>query len=275
MTAPATDAHAGGGRRRFVAPLRRDVDVASFRHPLFEEYGDFLDLATAARWPAIEDLNARMPASAPRFVMQDAALLADGLHYEARIAQGRIATRPENWHDLFNAMVWMRHPALKRALNQQQCRHVATMGARERSPAQQALTQFDESGVIVQVSDPSLLDLWDRHEWTALFHANAKRWQDGGIAVVAVVGHALMEQSLVPARLLVGKCLVVLGDPAGAVARVAASIAAGGILAAPSELRPLPLAGIPGWHARQGEAFYAQTDYFRPLRGGRLYPPPS
>lgn len=275
MTAPATDAHAGGGRRRFVAPLRRDVDVASFRHPLFEEYGDFLDLATAARWPAIEDLNARMPASGPRFAVQDAALLADGLHYEARIAQGRIATRPENWHDLFNAMVWMRHPALKRALNQQQCRHVATMGARERSPAQQALTQFDESGVIVQVSDPSLLDIWDRHEWTALFHANAKRWQDGGIAVVAVVGHALMEQSLVPARLLVGKCVVVPGGSLDPVARVAASIAAGGILAAPSELRPLPLAGIPGWHARQGEAFCAQTDYFRPLREGRLYPPPS
>ena len=274
MTAPATDAHAGGGRRRFVAPPREDVDAASFRHPLFGEYGDLLDLAAAARWPEIEVLNARMPASGPRFVRQDAALLTDGLHYEERIARGRIATRPENWHDLFNALVWMRHPALKHALNQQQCRHIARMGTSERSPAQQALTQFDETGVIVQVSDPSLLDLWDRHDWTALFHANAKRWHDGGIAVVAVVGHALMEQSLVPGRLLVGKCLVVRGDPAVAVARVAASIAAGGILAAPSELRPLPLAGIPGWHAGQGEAFYTQEGYFRPLREWRVYPPP-
>ena len=148
------------------------------------------------------------------------------------------------------------------------------MGTSERSPAQQALTQFDETGVIVQVSDLSLLDLWDRHDWMALFHANAKRWHDGGVAVVAVAGHALMEQSLVPGRRLVGKCLVVLGDPDGAVARVAASIAAGGILVAPSELRPLPLAGIPGWHAGQGEAFYAQEGYFRPLREGRIYPPP-
>ena len=274
MTAPAPDDHAGGGRRRFVAPLRGQVDAGCFRHPLFDGYGEYQDLLMAPHWPDIEALNARMPASGPRFARQDAALLTDGLHYEERIARGRIATRPENWHDLFNAMVWMRHPALKHALNRQQCRHIARMGTSERSPAQQALTQFDETGVIVQVSDLSLLDLWDRHDWMALFHANAKRWHDGGVAVVAVAGHALMEQSLVPGRRLVGKCLVVLGDPDGAVARVAASIAAGGILAAPSEQRPLPLAGIPGWHAGQGEAFYAQEGYFRPLREGRIYPPP-
>ena len=126
----------------------------------------------------------------------------------------------------------------------------------------------------MQVSDPSLLDLWDRHDWTALFHANAKRWHDGGIAVVAVVGHALMEQSLVPGRLLVGKCLVVLGDPVDSVARVVESIMAGTSLVAPTELRPLPLSGIPGWHAEQGKTFYGKADYFRPLREGRVYPRP-
>jgi hypothetical protein len=272
VTAPATSAHAGDGRRRFVAPLRGHVDAACFQHPLFDGYDEYRDLVTAAGWPDIDALNARMPHPGHRFVSQDAGLLADGLHYEARIAQGRIATRAENWHDLFNALVWMRHPALKQALNQQQCRHLAAMGARERSPAQQALTQFDESGVIVQVRDPMLLDLWDRHDWAPLFHANAGRWHNGDIAVVAVVGHALMEQMLVPGRLLVGKCVVVPDDSPDAVARVSESISAGAILATPSALRPLPLAGIPGWHAGQSEAFYAQEDYFRPLREGRVYP---
>lgn len=275
MTAPATGAHAGDGRRRFVAPLRGRVDAACFRHPLFDGYDEYLDLVTAARWPETETLNARMPSSGPRFVMQDAALLAEGLHYEARVAQGRIATRAENWHDLFNALVWMRHPSLKRALNQQQCLHMGRMGTGERTPAQQALTQFDESGIIVQVHDPRLLDLWDRHDWAALFHANAGRWRNGDIAVVAVVGHALMEQMLVPGRLLVGKCVVVLDDSPDVVARVSESISAGAILPTPTALRPLPLAGIPGWHAGQGEAFYAQEDYFRPLREGRVYPRPS
>jgi Protein of unknown function (DUF3025). len=274
VTAPTGAIRAGDGPRRFVAPLRGQVDAACFRHPVFDGYGDHLDLMTAARWPDIDALNAWMPATGPRFVVQDATLLADGLHYEARIAQGRIATRAENWHDLFNAMVWVRYPVLKHALNRQQCRHLERMGSRERSPAQQALAQFDESGVVVQVRDTTLLDLWDRHDWTALFHANAGRWNDGGITVAAVVGHALMEQVLVPGRLLVGKCLVVLGDPVDAIARVVASISTGTSLVMPTELRPLPLAGIPGWHAEQGAAFYAQKDYFRPLREGRVYPRP-
>ena len=275
MTSTAAGIRAGDGQRRFVAPARGQVDVACFRHPVFDGYRDYLDLVAAAQWPDIEALNARMPLSGLRFVMQDAALLADGLHYEARIAQGRIATRAENWHDLFNAMVWMRHPALKRALNRQQCLHIARMGTRERSPAQQALTQFDESGVIVQVRDPVLLDLWDRHDWAALFHTHAGRWHNGDIAIVAVVGHALMEQMLLPGRLLVGKCLVVAGARSGCTERVAASIDAGKVLLAPAELRPLPLAGIPGWHAEQHPAFYAEADCFRPLREGRVYPRPQ
>jgi hypothetical protein len=274
VTASPDALSAGNDRRRFVAPLRGQVAAVCFRHPLFDGCGEYLDLVTAERWPETESLNARMQASGPRFVPQAATLLADGLHYEARIAQGHIATRTENWHDLFNAMVWMRYPALKHALNRQQCLHIERMGPRERSPAQQALTQFDESGVIVQVRDRALLDLWDRHNWTALFYANAGRWRDRGISVAAVVGHALMEQMLVPDRRLVGKCLVVLGDPVDSVARVVESILAGTSLVTPTELRPLPLSGIPGWHAKQGEAFYAEADYFRPLREGRVYPQP-
>ena len=274
MTAPTVGIRASGGRRRFIAPLRDEVDAARFDHPLFDGYDAYRDLLTAAGWPDIDALNARMPQPGPRFVVQDAALLADGLHYEARVAHGRIATRAENWHDLFNAMVWMRHPALKQALNRQQCLQIERIGERDRSPAQQALTQFDESGVIVHVRDTALLDLWDRHDWTALFHASACRWRDGGIAVVAVTGHALMEQMLVPERLLVGKCLVMAGNANDRVARVAEAISAGDVLRAPSELRPMPLAGIPGWHAEQGAAFYTQQDYFRPLREGRVYPRP-
>ena len=218
-------------------------------------------------WPGIDALNALLPVQGKRFVTQDDALLDDGLHYEQRIAQGRIATRAQNWHDLFNALVWARHPVIKRALNAQQCRHIAVMGASQRNRAQAALTQFDETGLIVRVRDAGLLAAWDRHDWSALFDPDG--WREGDIAVCAVIGHALMEQALLPDRLLVGKCLVVVGDD-----EVAAAIDGDALLVDPAELRPLPLAGIPHWHATQDAAFYQLTDYFRPLREGRVYPQP-
>ncbi|MGN6152069.1 MAG: DUF3025 domain-containing protein, partial [Lysobacteraceae bacterium] len=247
-------------KRRFVAPPRDAVDPVCFDHPVHAGYAAFRAWCVSPDWPSIDALNAALPGDGPRFVAQDAALLDDGLHYETRIAErGAIATRPGNWHDLFNAMVWCRHPALKRALNARQCMHIATMGPSERNRAQYALTQFDEAGAIVRVRDPALLAAWDRHDWRALCFDHAGAWRRGDIAVAAVVGHALLEISLQPALYPVAKCLVVSGDvdDVACVARVAGAIAGGDVLADPLELRPLPLAGIPGWHPVQDAAFYA------------------
>lgn len=271
-----TEAGPASARRRFVAPTREQVDPACFAHPLFAGFAAWRDLLVTGDWPGIAALNARLLLPGKCFAAQEAALLADGLHYEVRIGErGRIATRERNWHDLFNALVWMRQPAIKQALNARQCLHIAAMGPHRRNRAQQALTQFDESGVIVRVGDAALLDAWDAHDWSGLFHAGAGAWRTERIAIAAVVGHALLEQALLPGRLPVGKCLVVRAvDDETAVAQVAAAIAQGRVLDDPLELRPLPLAGVPGWQAGQTAAFYAQADCFRPLRPGRAYPPP-
>lgn len=171
--------------------------------------------------------------------------------------------------------MWACHPAIKHALNARQCLHIACHGPQQRNRAQAALTQFDETGVIVRVRDPAMVQAWDRHDWAAVFVDGAGQWRSGEIAVAAVIGHALMEQALLPGRLLVGKCVVVCADEdARAVAQVARMIQSGRVLNDPLELRPLPLAGIPGWHPQQDAAFYRQADYFRPLRDGRGYPAP-
>ena len=273
MTAATTAAGDGSGVRRFVPPPRAAVDPQVFAHPVFAGLRDVHDLLASPEWPSIAALETRLALPGKHLVEQDATLLADGLHYEARIAQGHIATRADNWHDLFNALVWARYPQLKQALNVQQCRHIASMPPGRRNRAQAALTQFDETGVIVRVRNHTLLAAWDVHDWRALFES--RYWLSGDIAVAAVFGHALMEQALLPGRRLVGKCVVVQGDgDEVCVDAVTVAIAGGGAVTDPLQLRPLPLAGIPGWHEGQDAAFYADADYFRPLRAGREYPMP-
>ena len=270
----ASDSSAG--RRRFVPPPREAVEAACFAQPLFAALVPFTGVLVGPQWPSIETLNAVLPLQDKCLVEQDATLLADGRHYEQRIAAaGQIATRTCNWHDLFNALVWARYPTIKRALNACQCRHIEQMGVHARNRAQAALTQFDETGVIVRVRDPARVAAWNAHDWQDLFVQHAGSWGNGDISVAAVIGHALMEQALLPGRLLVGKCVVVQGDDdAACVDAVVQAIRRQDVLTDPLQLRPLPLAGIPGWHARQDPRFYREAAYFRPLRDGRLYPPP-
>jgi hypothetical protein len=267
---------------RFVAPAREAVGPAVFAQPPLSLWSEFCDVLGGADWPDVAALNRVAHNAAlytmPRFVTQTPDLLRDGLHYEQRIAErGEIATRERNWHDLLNALIWLRFPTLKAALNARQVAEIARVGAKQRSRAQQALTHFDEAGVVAIVRDPALLEAWDAHDWHGLFWAERDAWNDGRIEAI-VFGHALLEHALKPGQLLVGKALVVDVSRNGnvedaAIRQVAESIRHGETLNNPQELRPLPLSGIPGWHRdNAAQDFYRTAPCFRPLRAGRSYP---
>jgi hypothetical protein len=265
---------------RYVAPARDAVDPQVFGRMPLAAWHEYAGLIEGRDWPGIDALNSIRPAGMrERFVAQTRELLADGLHYEQRIAErGDIATRERNWHDLFNALVWLRHPALKRALNARQMGEIARMGPKQRSRAQCALTHFDEAGVVVVLHEPALLPLWDAHDWHGLFWRERSAWRDGR-ARIETFGHALLEHALTPAQLLVGKALVVAAvadaSPATAVEACAQAVREGRTLCDPQELRPLPLSGVPGWHPDNGrEAFFHEAPCFQPLRVGRVYPAP-
>jgi len=269
--------------RRFVAPQRGEIPAGRFGHPVFAACAGRSDWLQGDAWPGTEALNLALEVTSDgdahlRFVEQSPTLLDDGLHYEQRIQRdGRIATRPHNWHDLFNALIWIRYPALKRALNGRQVEAIDLVGLKVRSRAQSALTHFDEGGAIIIVRDAEILALWNTHDWHGLFWRHRTAWVDGRIEIAAVFGHALLEHALQPQQLLVAKCIAV-ATTAGAqqtCAHVAQAIAAGTVLTDPQELRPLPLSGVPGWHPQDNEEdFYRDAACFRPLRDGRTYPTP-
>jgi len=278
-----------------IAPTARNWRTAlMLPHPLFATL--VADRAALADM-SLEALNERRPAILAActppiaFAAQTGALLGDGLHYEQRIAErGEIATREGDAHDFFNAMVWLAHAEIKLAMNARQVADISRVGPKRRTRGQCALTHFDEAGAIVWIAEPSLLAPWDTHDWTALFLKHASSW---GVTIgVTLVGHALFEYAIEHEAMPVAKALVVRVDRdalgarmAGSVALgawpeaervVAGAIAHGDLLADPQELRPLPLAGIPGWSGvEQSETFYASAPCFRPLRAGRRYPPPS
>lgn len=263
---------------RFVAPARDAVGADVLLRPPLSQWNEYADLLRGD-WPTVTQLNARLRDASIRFVPQTPELLADGLHYEQRIfKRGEIATRERNWHDLLNALVWLCCPKLKRALNARQVGEIGQVGPKRRTRAQCALTHFDEAGIVVALRETALLALWDAHDWHGLFWRERAAWSDGRIEA-GVFGHALLEHALWPAQMLTGKALVVAlpqnANVENALNATADAIREGHALIDPQELRPLPLSGIPGWHAdNDDEGFYLKAPCFMPLRAGRSYPVP-
>ena len=269
---------------RFIAPARADLDDSVFQHPVFLHLSNVhLQLCQTAQWPEVQGLNSLWPlpsnpfSTTYQFVTQET--LNDALHYEQRIAElGAISTRSENWHDLFNAFIWLSFPAIKAALNARQCQDIAQVGVKQRTLSQCALTHFDEAGAVIRLSDSALLAHWDAHDWPAFFAA----WQpayEAGAAQLWLFGHSIFEHALNPDIALVAKALVFIHpetlSDAAMDSYLAERIKHQQCLIDPQELRPIPLSGIAHWHALYGQAdFYQQVPCFRPKRPGKLYPEP-
>ena len=200
---------------------------------------------------------------------------ADGLAYECRIWEsGEVETRPDNWHDYFNALVWLSFPRTKIAIS---ARHVEAMtpAGAARGTVRDALTHFDECGIVVLSDNPELLDLLRGFQWKALF---VERRADVIASMRFVIfGHATYEALLAPFRGLTAKAVLydVAADwmqlPLAAQldqldARLAGDLA-GGRYRRPGDFQPLPLLGIPGVTPENEQpAYYDDTWQFRPGR---------
>ena len=116
---------------RYVAPPRDAVDPAVFARLPLAGLARVRGLLEGERWPSIDALNAlRAERTWPsvrgpgrRRCWPTACITSS-----ASPSTAAIATREGNWHDLLNALVWLRHPALKRALNRRQMAEIARMG---------------------------------------------------------------------------------------------------------------------------------------------------
>jgi hypothetical protein len=258
----------------------------------------FAPLAGAARelrgpaWPGCDDFNRILAACGTpvvnacgvplRFVAQAPRTRTFEDKYEPRIfLRGEVQLRPGDWHDVFNALVWLTFPRAKAALNGRHFRALERQranGARNRGPVQDALTLFDEGGVIVVTTDAALGGLLADHAWKELF------WRRRGDVIEQMrfylFGHGLYAKMLRPFPGVTARGVIVevAGEfPALPLANqlaeldalLAARLAGPGRLKSTHELAAVPLLGIPGWFEEsESEQFYDDTAYFRPPPNG-------
>lgn len=200
--------------------------------------------------------------------------------YEPRIfLRGEIRCRRRNWHDLFNALVWLTFPRAKAALNLRHYRELSARRARvraNRSPVEDALTLFDESGLIVVSADRSLTRELDAFAWKTLFWE--KRARVAAAMRFYVFGHAIYEKALAPYPGITGRALCFEAGPdfmdrplAAQIEwldeALAARLCDPATMRATRELAPVPVLGVPGWHAPGVDAgYYEDARYFRSRR---------
>ncbi len=203
--------------------------------------------------------------------------------YEHRIFnKGSVSTRPESFHDLFNALVWMRFPHIKVAINS--LHYQGTPEACGRGSLRDALTLFDECGVILVSAQAELLQAVAMRQWSLVFQAQASRWSTAIKPIIC--GHAILEKLLNPYKSMTAKALLVQVSPDIMTLpknkllnfldkEIARQLLQEHLLHRPAQLSPLPLAGIPGWDFAgfQDEVFYNDSDVFRPAPIG-LKPAP-
>ena len=266
---------------------------SSFTHwtTEFADQGCFNDINHVAafddwvQWPSCAALDSLLPYEVEnnngktiRFVEQAASKDYNAVEYETFIYEtGQVPTRKESWHDVFGAIVWSLYPRTKALINELHYLDIKSSDSQERSKQRNALTLFDECGVVLVTKNQTLLDALKSHDWKKAFVEMKAQWQSAeGDGVAAYqFGHANYEMLTKPFIGLTGKWLVIdssaeiLGLPKNVQyrlldERLAAKIKSGA-LKDNSELSPLPLLGVPTWYdGNEAADFYDNTDYFRP-----------
>ena len=243
----------------------------TLQHPAFSPYRALIDaLGLEHSLPTIDRLNRVAEAlqivqsrGLPvRFFEPGARLCARD--YETSVLEtGRVPTRADNWHDALNALVWLRFPRFKSALNAAHGVAMVDEADTRRGRRRDALTVLDESGVWVVSGDATLPALLEAHAWQALF-VDARSQVRQTMRFV-VVGHALLEKALAPFPSMTGKCLTLLTPSLEIDHAEALAVDAVARIATPRELPPLPIQGVPGWDAKNDAVdYYADASVFRP-----------
>lgn len=264
-------------QRRFSAHLSQQWQNRVFAHQPLAQLDQLFAISELQQWPDCDWLNKDSELE-HQFVFQDELHMGD-LGYEEFIHRHRqIPTRRQNWHDLFNALIWRQFPHSKAALNQLHMQDIERFGAKSRTPRRDRITHFDECGVVLAYSNSDIVQMLSNHQWQQAMYDNRHHW--GQSVQAFIFGHANYEMLLHPYIGLTGKWLGIevtaefFESTTSLPARLQAldtgiynKLINQDCLAQKGHLHPLPLLGVPGWWPpNQQPEFYRNEAYFMPRR---------
>ncbi len=257
------------------------------RSPVFEplhRVGQHLN--QLEQWPTLDQLNHLLSIQKPsiqththltlRLVPQAASIQLFEQRYEPRTYLcGELQTRTHNWHDLFNALVWITFPHSKAQLNTLHY-HALKIAEKQRQSnrgrLRDAITLLDESGVLVTSSHKNLTRLLKNFEWKTLFWENRSDLLQH--MKFFLFGHSLYEKALSPYVGMTGKGLIFDVEPSFYQQDLVSQITSLDdkllrLLSTKSitstDLTPIPLLGYPDWSSDNANAaYYDNSSYFRP-----------
>ena len=264
--------------------MKTDSWNAALAAPIFHALRPSLSRLASGRVPRHDELNALASPSvvsgggAPIRFIPPASSREPAAAYEIRIFEtGEVQTRPDSWHDLFNALVWLAFPKTTAVLNRHHRNEIiARRGERSRGTARDVLTLFDEGGVVVGSADAKLSGLLRNFRWKELFWE--RRGEVRRSMRLYVFGHAIYEKALEPHKGVTAKALIIDVAPELSLAtteaqlseldaRAASYFSGAQALASTRSLSPLPVWGVPGWEPANGrEEYYDDVSQFRPRR---------
>jgi len=260
--------------------------------PLFAPLHGLIARFDENYFPTLDDLNELVAQKERQIVVESGKpvrfveQMHGSLPFEAQYEpccylSGEVQTRPDNWHDLFNALVWLAFPKTKAAINARHYRALSNQPhavAGARGNERDMLTLFDESGVLVVHAEDELAELLRTFQWKDLFWQ--RRDQVKADMGFYLFGHGLYEKAVRPYVGMTGQGLVMaVGREFFTRPLVERLSYLDGLLTdyflAPGncrstrELVPVPLLGVPGWAAENNDsAYYDNIRYFRKTRRG-------
>lgn len=241
--------------------------------------------STHKNWPTIVEYNNFLLAIGKKIISGGGQSISfvEQLHksdlfeeqYEPRIfLKGEVLTRPNRWHDFFNMLIWLSFPRIKSSINSLQYHAMSARNnsGKQRTALENALTLFDENGIIIVSSDEQLLQLIKDFRWKDLFWIHRQKVTEN--LRCYIFGHSLHEKFLQPYIGMTGHAILLHEekdffdrDLKFQLEKLDNYLADALQNYSTKNLHPFPVLGMPNWHSDNvAENFYENKNYFREAR---------